>query len=404
MRVKIATLPTEDPDFIADPYPLLGILREDCPVFYDDTVGLWFITRYDAVRRVQTDKSFGSTYRHRFSDDEFGHTNKQSKYPRYWEAEKYSLLLLEPPDHTRIRSLVAKAFQPKEVIKLNNFMQAEAARLLDPLRGEEFDLLVDVAQPYSISVIGKLLGVPKEDHGRFLDWSHKIVKMYDLQTSPKDADIAEIAADEFIDYSLYLIKDRRTNPRQDLITRLTLVVEGNEKLSDHEIVSTMILLLNAGHEATVNVIGNGISALLSFYGSTHKAGQYVNDVVTLIEELIRWDSPLQFFQRWVLADNVEFEGIKVPPMEKVAILLGSANRDPRAFDNPDELIVDRANNSHTSWGGGVHFCLGAHLARQELDVMFTHVLSQNISLVDQPERTGAFGIRGFKAVNVFSHL
>ena len=132
-------------------------------------------------------------------------------------------------------------------------------------------------------------------------------------------------------------------------------------------------------------------------------GQFVDDVKILIEELIRWDSPLQFFQRWVLADNVEFEGTVIPQAEKVAILLGSANRDPRAFHDPDKIILDRANYSHTSWGGGVHFCLGAHLARQELHVMFTHLLSQSISLVDQPKRTGAFGIRGFKAVNVFSH-
>ena len=403
MNVKTAILPTEDPDFIADPYPLLAELRENYSVFYDETVALWFITRYDAVRKVQTDKRFGSTYRHRFTDEEFGQTGNNSIYPRYWDAEKYSLLLLEPPDHTRIRSLVAKAFQPREVTKLNNFMRAEAARLLDPLRGEEFDLLADVAQPYSIRIIGKLLGVPEKDHGRFLDWSHKIVKMYDLQTSPNDADMAEMAADEFIDYSLSLIKDRRAYPRQDLITRLTSVVEGDEKLSDSEIVSTIILLLNAGHEATVNVIGNGVSALLSFYDSTRKANESVNDVKALIEELIRWDSPLQFFQRWVLADNVEFEGIKIPAKDKVAILLGSANRDPRAFHNPDEIILDRADSSHTSWGGGVHFCLGAHLARQELDAMFTHLLSQPISLVDKPERTGAFGIRGFKAVNVFSH-
>ena len=401
--MKMAALPTKDPDFIANPYPLLKELREDCPVFYDDTVDLWFITRYDAVRKVQTDKRFGSTYSHRFSDEEFGHTSNNAIYPRYWEAEKYSLLLLEPPDHTRLRSLVAQAFQPQEVAKLNNFMQAEAARLLDPLRGERFDLLADVAQPYSIRIIGKLLGVPDKDHDRFLDWSHKIVKMYDLQTSPEDADKAEIAADEFIDYALSLIKDRRSNPRQDLITRLTSVVERDETLTDSEIVSTIVLLLNAGHEATVNVIGNGVAALLSFHDSTQVAGQFVDDVKILIEELIRWDSPLQFFQRWVLADNVEFEGTVIPQVEKVAILLGSANRDPRAFHDPDKIILDRANYSHTSWGGGVHFCLGAHLARQELHVMFTHLLSQSISLVDQPKRTGAFGIRGFKAVNVFSH-
>ena len=286
-------------------------------------------------------------------------------------------------------------------------MRAEAARLLDPLRGEEFDLLADVAQPYSIRIIGKLLGVPEEDHSKFLDWSHKIVRMYDLQISPEDADMAEIAADEFIDYSLSLIKDRRTSPRQDLISRLTSVVEGDEKLSDSEIVSTIILLLNAGHEATVNVIGNGVSALLSFYDSTQEAAPSVKNVKMLIEELIRWDSPLQFFQRWVLADDIEIEGVRIPPKEKVAILLGSANRDPRAFDEPEELRLDRDNPSHTSWGGGVHFCLGAHLARQELDVMFTHLLRQPITLVEQPTRVarsvvavGQFCLNAWKRIRV----
>jgi cytochrome P450 len=403
MIVKSATLPTDDHTFIRDPYPLLSELREETPVFYDDTTNLWFVTRYDSVRAVQTDKRFGSTYRHRYSDEDFGHTPKHSTYQRYEELEKYSLLILEPPDHSRIRSLVAKAFQPQEVARLRDFMRAEAARLMDSVGGQGFDLLADVAQPYSISIIGKLLGVPQADHKKFLDWSHKIVKMYDLHTSPTDALMAEQAADEFINYSMSLINDRRAQPRQDLITRLTSVVDGEQQLSDSEIVSTIVLLLNAGHEATVNTIGNGITALLSHFSTTRKAASAVSNTKTLVEELIRWDSPLQFFQRWVLDDHVEIEGIRIPHKEKVAILLGSANRDPRAFHQPDLLLLNRSSCNHTSWGGGVHFCLGAHLARQELDIMFTHLLQHSISLAEAPVRTGAFGIRGFRNVNCFSH-
>ncbi len=183
-----------------------------------------------------------------------------------------------------------------------------------------------------------------------------------------------------------------------MITRLADVSENDQKLSKDQIICTAILLLNAGHEATVNTIGNGMSALLS-NGIETKLLNKKFDVKNIVEELLRWDSPLQFFQRWSLED-AEVRGYKIPKNAKVAILLGSANRDDEVFKDAEKIIFDRENLNHTSFGGGMHFCLGAHLARLELEASFNNLFEYSWTLDSKPERTGAFGIRGFKEVLV----
>tara|TARA_B100001939_G_scaffold266994_1_gene234415 strand:- start:1349 stop:2023 length:675 start_codon:yes stop_codon:yes gene_type:complete len=222
--------------------------------------------------------------------------------------------------------------------------------------------------------------------------------MYDLKVSDEDSADAEVAAKEFYKYTLSLIDEKVNSPGDDMITRLANVSENDQKLTKNQIICTVILLLNAGHEATVNTIGNSIVTLATNNIDTLDLDKKHN-IKNIIEELIRFDSPLQFFQRWVLDDD-EVGGVEVKKHSKVAILLGSANRDSLAFSNADHLDFDRANLSHTSFGGGVHFCLGAHLARLELEVSFKNLFSNSISLQELPERTGAFGIRGFKNITV----
>ena len=408
MNIPELHLPTEDSDFIKNPYPTFEEFRSITPIFWDEGNNLLFVTRHRDVRNIQTSKSFGTTHSHveNFESDVesskvpltyvgYKRSEKYESYDYFWKSEQFSLLNLEGELHKELRGLVAKAFLPRAVQKLVPFMEEKSRELLSKKNSSSFDLLKDYAQPYSISIIGELLGVPASDHAKFLDWSHKIVKMYDFRVNDVDAENAENAARDFFDYAQDLLDRRRVEPKDDMITRLSQVSENDVRLTDHQIICTIILLLNAGHEATVNTLGNGFYGLLSSQKTSEQISEESSTMNDIVEELIRWDSPLQFFQRYVLED-AEIGNYKIPKGSKVAILLGSANRDPEVFDNPSELNFNRENKDHSSWGGGIHFCIGAHLARLELEVSFKHLLKQNLSIKEEPERTGAFGIRGYK--------
>ena len=397
MNIPEINFPNLDPNFIEDPYPHLKTLRESSPLHKDLNSDLVLVTRFEDVKGVQTSKAFSSSEPE--DSNTFKRSNESSEnYPYFWKTEEFSLLNLEGQLHGDLRGLVAKAFSTRQVQELRPFMEAKSEELLNNLRGNSFDLLADYAQPYSVSVIGKLLGVPEEQYDNFLDWSNKIVKMYDLEVSSESSEEAEQAAKDFYYYISELIDIKSKNPDDDMISRLSQVTENNQKLTKDQIICTVILLLNAGHEATVNTIGNSIVALNQNNISTKNLNTRY-EIKKIIEELIRWDSPLQFFQRWVLEDT-SLGGFDLKKNSKIAILLGSANRDELAFKNAEIINFERDNLSHTSFGGGVHFCLGAHLARLELEVSLTNLFKSEISLVGKPVRTGAFGIRGYKEITV----
>jgi cytochrome P450 len=390
-----------DPGFIADPYPALNALRETAPVLYDEQLQRWFITRHADVRACLRDKRLGRNYRHVGGDEEFHAEPLDPRYPDFWASERWSLLWLEPPEHTRIRKLVAAAFTPRAVETMRESSERLAHGLLDTL-GDEFDLLYDYAQPYSISLICELLGVPTDRHRDLLDWSHAIVKMYEFDTSDEQALAANQAAADFREYVVGLIEERRREPRGDMVSDLVQARVDGGRLSDDEIVSTVVVLLNAGHEATVNTIGNGFRALASHPEEWQRLVRGKVTPAAAVEELIRWDPPLQLFERWVLEDGVEVAGVPVPRGEKVALLFGSANRDPRVFADPDRLDVARANAAeHIGFGGGIHVCIGAPLARIELEASFAALAGcATLHLVEEPTRVPAFVIRGFESVRV----
>ena len=398
MTIPEISFPNEDKDFIKNPYPYLKELREEYPIHYDKSSGLNLITQFEDVKDIQKSKNFISSEPQDYTKDADEKLINPKDYDYFWKTEEFNLLNLEGNIHDELRGLVAKAFLNRQVQELRPFMENKSKELLDKVNRDSFDLLADYAQPYSIAVIGELLGVPKEDYDKFLYWSHAIVKMYDLKVSDESAAEAESAAKDFYIYMNNLIDEKNKNPQNDMISRLSQVSENNQQLTKDQIICTVILLLNAGHEATVNTIGNSIVALLLNNIST-KNLNHDFDIKKIIEELIRWDSPLQFFQRWVLEDT-ELSGIKLPKNSKIAMLLGSANRDETAFKNPEKIDFERKNLNHTSFGGGVHFCLGAHLARLELEVSLENLFKNEINLISDPERTGAFGIRGFKKINV----
>ena len=398
MSIPEIEFPNEDKDFIKNPYPYLKELRNSSPIHYDKLSGLNLITHFEDVKEIQKSKNFSSSEPEDNIKDSDEKLINPKDYDYFWKTEEFNLLNLEGNIHDELRGLVAKAFLNRQVQELRPFMEIKSKELLDKVHHDKFDLLADYAQPYSIAVIGELLGVPEEDYEKFLYWSHAIVKMYDLKVSNENASEAENAAKDFYMYMNDLIDRKNNNPQNDMISRLSQVSEDNQQLTKDQIICTVILLLNAGHEATVNTIGNSIVALLLNNISTKNLDKEY-DIKNIIEELIRWDSPLQFFQRWVLEETV-VSGINLSKNSKIAILLGSANRDETAFENPEKIDFERSNLSHTSFGGGVHFCLGAHLARLELEVSFQNLFKNEVSLIDEPERTGAFGIRGFKEINV----
>jgi cytochrome P450 len=390
--------------FMADPYPTLAALREETPVFWHEGLRRWFVSRHAEVRACLRDRRLGRNFPHLGTEDAFGAEPLDPRWQAFWEIERWSLLWLEPPEHTRIRKLVAAAFTPRGVESLRRPAEELARELLEPRRSSgRLELLRDFAQPYSIGLICRLLGVPTDRHGDLLDWSHAIVKMYELDTTEEQAAAANMAAAEFRDYVLGLIQERRRRPREDLVTALAEARVDGGRLSDAEIVSTIVVLLNAGHEATVNTIGNGLCALMRHPEQWRRLVEGEVPATTAVEELIRWDPPLQLFERWVLENGVEVGGVPIPRGEKIALLFGAANRDPRVFAEPDRFDVARANASeHIGFGGGIHVCIGAPLARIELEASLRTLAERcpDLRLEDEPRRNSAFVIWGFEAVHM----
>jgi cytochrome P450 len=393
-----------DPAFLEDPYPVLNRLREGARVFYDEGRRRWFVTRHEDVRACLRDRRLGRNFRHVITAKEIGVPPLDARWQAFWATERWSLLWLEPPDHTRIRKLVAAAFTPRSVEALREPARELAAELLEPLaEAGRMELLYDYAQPYSIAVICRMLGVPLDRHRDLLDWSHRMVKMYEFDVPDEAADAANRAATEFQEYVRALIAERRAQPREDMVSALVAARVDGAQLSDDEIVSTVIVLLNAGHEASVNTLGNG---MLAFARHPEQWRRVVDGDVTAAgagEEMIRYDPPLQLFERWVLTDDFTIGEVAIPRGEKIALLFGSANRDSRVFERPDEFDVSRENAAqHIGFGGGIHVCIGAPLARVELEASVDAIARYwpDFELISEPRRTGAFVIWGLQGLQL----
>ncbi|MGA9275912.1 cytochrome P450 [Ilumatobacter sp.] len=388
-----------DPDFIADPYSVLNAIRESTPIFWNESTGQWMITRFADVATTLRDRRLGREYTHRFSHADFGRPEPDGRWASFHSHEQWSLLALEPPDHTRLRRLVQKVFTPRAVVGLADGIRATSDRLLDRCaeRGT-FDLLTDYAQPFSIEVICSMLGVPVRDSQSLLDWSHAIVKMYELDGDDLTKRTADRAAGEFIAYTRDLIRHKREHPDGLLVSQLARVEDDGDTLTEAEIVSTTMVLLEAGHEATVNTLGNGFRALMHHPDQWARLTAGEVEAKAAIEELLRWDSPLQMFERWVLDEGVEIAGQQIALGEEVAMLFGSAQRDPRRFDDPDRFDIGRNDASHIGFGGGIHFCIGAPLARLELATSLENIVRRfpGLSLVDEPRYHPTFVIRGLE--------
>ncbi|CAM5584535.1 cytochrome P450 [Streptomyces griseorubiginosus] len=391
-----------DPAFLADPYPAYAELRAKGRVQYFEPTNQWLVPHHADVSALLRDRRLGRTYQHRFTHEEFGRTAPQAEHEPFHTLNDHGMLDLEPPDHTRIRRLVSKAFTPRTVERLVPYVTGLAGELVDRLvEAGGGDLLRDVAEPLPVAVIAEMLGIPESDRAPLRPWSADICGMYELNPSEDTAARAVRASVEFTEYLRELIAERRGKPGDDLISGLIAAYDEGDRLTEQEMISTCVLLLNAGHEATVNATVNGWYAL--FRNPEQLAALRADHslVPRAVEELMRYDTPLQLFERWVL-DEIEIDGTTVPRGAEIALLFGSANHDPAVFAHPERLDLTRADNPHISFSAGIHYCIGAPLARIELTASMRALLEKTptLTLSKPPQRKPNFVIRGLEGLSV----
>jgi cytochrome P450 len=391
-----------DPDFIADPYPVYRRLRDEHPILWNPETGQWLLSRHADVNRLLRDRRLGRTYLHQSTHAEMGRPDLPAWHAPFHELNDAGMLDLEPPDHTRIRRLVLQAFTPRTVEAMRTRIQAVVDRLIDDFAGAgEVDLIADFAEPLPVTVIADLLGIPEADRHDLRPWSADMCLMYELNPPEESARRAVRASEEFGGYLRSLLAARRMRPGDDLISGLAAVVDDGDTLTETELVATCVLLLNAGHEASVNGAGNGWWTLFRHPEALARLRADPGLMPTAIEELLRFDTPLSLFERWVL-EPIEIDGLEIPRGAEVALLFGSANRDAAAFADPDTVDLGRHPNPYLSFGAGIHYCLGAPLAKLELGIAFETLLRRlpHLEPIETPRWKPTFVLRGLEALRV----
>jgi cytochrome P450 len=382
------------PEFRANPYPFYDMLRSFAPIFYWQEWGIWFLTSYDHCNNLLRDNRLGH--------GQFPMEIPPAQQPLF-EMQNNWMLIKNPPDHTRLRSLVHKAFTPRMVEQLRGTIQTITDDLLDIVQEKgEMDVIADLAYPLPVTVIAMMLGVPREDHRQFHGWSNALARSLDLTDDPVVYDQAAEATVAFTNYMQTLVAERRSRPQDDLLSALVAVEDAGDKLSPTELLATCTLLLTAGHETTINLIGNGALALLRHPDQKRKLQSEPEHIHTAIEEFLRYDSPVQLTSRMALED-VSVDGHTLRQGQQIGFMLGAANHDPEKFSQPHKLDIARRPNPHLAFGGGIHYCLGAPLARLEGQIAFNSLLRRmpNLTLaIEAPEYHDNYVLRGLKTLPV----
>ena len=384
----------------ADPYPQYQQLREADPVHWSELMGLWVLSRYEGIEFVLRDARFSAN--RRSSSNPLVQRAEEMQDRGLPFANATTMLGADPPEHTRLRGLVSKAFTPRSVEAMRPRIQEIVDELLDAAHDDEtFDLIEQLAYPLPVIVIAELLGVPAEHRADFKRWSDDLVATLGGPTvTPDIIEQSRISGLEMAEYFRGVIAERRKQPEDDLLSRMIAAEERGEVLSEDELLATCMLLLAAGNETTTNLIGNGMLALLRNPDQLQKLQDDPSLIEPAVEEMLRFDGPVQATAR-VASERVEVGGRTVEPGQILFVLLGAANRDPAVFPEPDTLDITREDNRHLAFGHGLHFCLGAPLARIEAQIAFRTLLERKPNprlATDEPEWNGNFILRGLKSL------
>lgn len=396
------------PENLRNPHPLLGRMRDEMPIYHVQHMELgsypWMLTRYEDSINLLNDDRFTKDYvRIPNQQKRTGERSNEDYMMEAAAAINRHILTLDPPDHTRLRALIHKAFTPNMIRSLETRIQAITDGLIDRmLEKGEVDFISDFAFPLPVTVIAELLGIPHEDQAKFREWSQAIIMG---GSRGADFDAVGVAALEFIMYFHEQFDARRETPREDLLTALVQAEEAGDKLDPQELISMVFLLLVAGHETTVNLLGNGMLALLQHPDQKQLLAEHPELSKTAVDELLRFDGPVGVStMRWALED-VEYYGVTIPAGAMVVASLLGANRDPEMFANPDTLDITRSPNKHIAFGNGIHYCVGAPLARMEGAIAFNTLLRRvpNLALtvdVDELEWNPTILLHGMKHMPV----
>ena len=360
-----------DPNFLVNPYPIYARLRADAPIFFYEPWGKWIVTRHGDISALLRDRRLGRVL-------ENVRVRTDPEHAAFDDIQDGSLLELEPPDHTRIRTAVQDVFTPRHVRALEDKIAALCNRLAARLTAKSerhAELLTEFAETIPVTVIADLLGIPETERDRLVPWSKAIIGMFEPERTPEMEAVAIRAARDFAAYVRVLIEEKRLEPQDDLISRMVRLCDADpERLNESEIVANAILFLDAGHEAVVNVVGNGTVALLSKPDVWEELKAHPEHLDTAVEETLRFDTPLQFFER-VVSEDLSYKGFSWPRGTRLCLYYASGNRDEAVFENPGSFDLTRNPNPHLSFGLGLHYCIGAPLARLELKHAFAALLT-----------------------------
>lgn len=386
------------PEFHANPYPFYHRLRAADPV-HRTPMGLWVLTRYDDIVSVLRDPRYGREEFDQILANVYGEDTTNASRAR-------SMLFRDPPDHTRLRGLVSQAFTPRMIEHMRTHIQDIVDRLLDRVENANaMDVIADLAYPLPVTVICEMLGVPADAHAGIRQWSVDLARSLDAIGMPSDEEVVKrgrVARQAMLDYFRDLLPERRQRPRDDLLSLLIAAEEQGDRLTEGELLITCNLLFVAGHETTVNLIGNGLLALLNHPDQLAKLRADPTLLPGAVEELLRYDSPVQRTGR-ITNTDVELDGRKIAKGSLVVTAIGAANRDPAHFPDPDRLDITRRDNRHIAFGFGIHFCLGAPLARLEGQIAIDTLLRRmpGLRLVSSaPEWRESSTLRGLKRLPV----
>jgi unspecific monooxygenase len=397
-----ARLDPHEPAFVQNPYEAYRWLHAASPTFFWEDFGFWCLGGFDSVNRLLRDRRFGRQNPGGIPDTRG--TGKDRRHLAAFDAiEANSLLELEPPVHARLRTLVNRAFVSRQVERLRPRIEVLANELVDRFEpNAPVDLLSTYAAPLPITIIAEMLGVPVEMGPQLLDWSHQMVAMYMHGRTREVEETADRAANDFADFLRQYVAERRRNPGDDLLSLLISAQEDGQKLSEDELVSSTILLLNAGHEATVHQTGNAVRTILAQGGDPRRFFGTPEVTAATVEECLRFDAPLHMFTRYAYEEQEIAPGATLRPGELVGLLLGMANHDPAAFAEPGAFLPGRSDQKNVTFGAGIHFCVGAPLARLELQVSLKTLFTRlpGLRLVEEPRFRDTYHFHGLETLQI----